>query len=69
MGVPDKTEYNDTILIDVYDEIIRLRADPDLLDNLSHLTSHEQLFWLLTDHLPQPPSQLRRTPGPQFQTT
>lgn len=52
MGVPGKTDYDDTILVDVYDEIIRLAGDPHLLDQLSRLTSHEQLFWFLATHTP-----------------
>lgn len=52
MGVPGKTDYDDTILVDVYDEIIRLAGDPHLLDQLSQLTSHEQLFWFLATRTP-----------------
>ena len=47
MGVPDKTDYDDTILVTVYDEIIRLTNDPDLLNRLSTLTNHEDVFWLM----------------------
>ncbi|WP_130865732.1 PTS sugar transporter subunit IIA [Acidipropionibacterium timonense] len=69
MGVPAKADYDDTILIDVYDEIIRLIADPDLLNDLSHLTSHEQLFWFLTDHLTQSATRSRRATSAQRRTT
>ncbi|EFS57218.1 hypothetical protein HMPREF9593_00102, partial [Cutibacterium acnes HL046PA2] len=47
MGVPDKADYDDTILVTVYDEIIRLTNDPDLLNRLSQLTSYEDVFWLM----------------------
>ena len=47
MGVPDKADYDDTILVTVYDEIIRLTNDPDLLNRLSRLTSYEDVFWLM----------------------
>ncbi|AXE38492.1 BglG family transcription antiterminator [Acidipropionibacterium virtanenii] len=50
MGVPDKQDYDDTILIDVYDEIIRLASDSDRLTSLSRITSHEQLFWFMANH-------------------
>lgn len=50
MGVPDKQDYDDTILIDVYDEIIRLASDRALITSLSRVTSHEQLFWFMADH-------------------
>ena len=47
MGVPDKADYDDTILVTVYDEIIRLTNVPDLLNRLSQLTSYEDVFWLM----------------------
>jgi mannitol/fructose-specific phosphotransferase system IIA component (Ntr-type) len=50
MGVPDKRDYDDTILIAVYDEIIRLASEPDQLAAMSRLTSHEQLFWFMANH-------------------
>lgn len=50
MGVPDKRDYDDTILIAVYDEIIRLASAPSLLTAMSRLTSHEQLFWFMANH-------------------
>lgn len=50
MGVPDKQDYDDTILIDIYDEIIRLASDRSLITSLSRVTSHEQLFWFMADH-------------------
>lgn len=50
MGVPDKRDYDDTILIAVYDEIIRLASAPDQLAAISRLTSHEQLFWFTANH-------------------
>lgn len=50
MGVPDKQDYDDTILINVYDEIIRLASDSGRLTSLSRITSHEQLFWFMANH-------------------
>jgi len=44
MGVPDKADYDDTVLVDVYDEVIRLAADRPGLDRISRLTSYEQFF-------------------------
>ncbi|MDR1851137.1 MAG: HTH domain-containing protein [Propionibacteriaceae bacterium] len=43
LGVPD----DDTLLIEAYDEVIRLAADRDLLNRISRLASYEQLFYLL----------------------
>lgn len=54
MGVPDKTDYDDTILVTVYDEIIRLTNNPDLLNRLSGLTRHEDVFWLMASQPPSP---------------
>lgn len=49
MGVPDKGDYDDTVLVDVYDEIIRLAADRAGLDRISRLTSYQQFFLYMTD--------------------
>lgn len=57
MLLPDKANYDDSLLIEVYDEIIRLASYPALLDPLSRLTTHEDLFWFLATHpslLPTP---------------
>ncbi|MFT4296096.1 MAG: PRD domain-containing protein [Micropruina sp.] len=48
MGVPEKADYDDTVLVDVYDEIIRLAADHPHLDQLCRLNSYEQVFLHLT---------------------
>ena len=50
MGVPAKADYDDTILVDVYDEIIRLAADRSGLDRISRLTSYEQFFLYMSNH-------------------
>lgn len=59
MGVPDKGDYDDTVLVDVYDEIIRLAADRDSLDRISRLTSYEQFFLYMTD-TPDHPTKGRK---------
>ena len=54
MGVPEKADYDDTVLVDVYDEIIRLASDRTGLDRISRLTSYEQFFLYMsnsTDYL------------------
>ena len=52
MGVPTKHSYDDTLLIDVYDEIIRLAGDHRLLDRISRVTTYEQFFYLMEDRRP-----------------
>lgn len=47
MAVPDKASYDDTILIRVYDEVIRLGSDPGLVSKISRLTTYEQFFYLM----------------------
>jgi transcriptional antiterminator/mannitol/fructose-specific phosphotransferase system IIA component (Ntr-type) len=50
MAVPAKTDYDDRILIRVYDEIIRLSQDPLLVRKVSRLTSYVQFFYLMEDY-------------------
>ncbi|MFZ1411996.1 MAG: PRD domain-containing protein [Micropruina sp.] len=50
MGVPEKADYDDTILVDIYDEIIRLAADRNGLDRISRLTSYESFFLYLANN-------------------
>lgn len=50
MGVPEKADYDDTILVDVYDEIIRLAADRNGLNRISRLTSYEQFFLYMANN-------------------
>ncbi len=45
MGIPEKADYDDTILVDIYDEIIRLASDRAGLDRISRLTTYEQFFF------------------------
>ncbi len=54
MGVPDKGNYDDTVLVDVYDEIIRLASDRAGLDRISRLTSYEQFFLYMADNADHP---------------
>lgn len=51
MGVPEKGDYDDNVLVDVYDEIIRLAADPESLDRIARSSTYEQLFLQLTETL------------------
>ncbi len=48
MAVPDKSTYDDRILIGAYDEVIRLAGQPSILDRLSRVTSYEQLFYVMS---------------------
>lgn len=50
MGVPLKTDYDDRILLRVYDEIIRLSQDPLLVRKVSRLNSYVQFFYLMEDY-------------------
>ena len=50
MAVPDKADYDDRILLRVYDEIIRVSQDAALVRKISRLTSHVQLFYLMEDY-------------------
>jgi mannitol/fructose-specific phosphotransferase system IIA component (Ntr-type) len=50
MAVPAKTDYDDRILLRVYDEIIRLSQDPVLVRKVSRLTSYVQFFYLMQDY-------------------
>lgn len=50
MGVPLKTDYDDRILLRVYDEIIRLSQGPLLVRKVSRLTSYVQFFYLMEDY-------------------
>lgn len=50
MAVPAKADYDDRILIRVYDEIIRLSQDQGLVRKVSRLTSYVQFFYLMEDH-------------------
>lgn len=49
LGVPEKSDYDDTILIDIYEEIIRLTSDRAGLDRISRYTSYEQFFLHMTN--------------------
>ena len=54
MAVPDKASYDDTILIRLYDEMIRLGDDPALVSKISRLTTYEQFFYLMENSTTQP---------------
>ncbi|QGF23241.1 BglG family transcription antiterminator [Raineyella fluvialis] len=47
MAVPEKLSYDDSILIRVYDEIIRLGTNHAALGRISRLTSYEQFFYFM----------------------
>lgn len=49
LGVPEKADYDDTILIDLYEEIIRLTSDRAALDRICRYTSYEQFFLHMTN--------------------
>ena len=49
-GRPAKTDYDDRILLRVYDEIIRLSQDPLLVRKVSRLNSYVQFFYLMEDY-------------------
>ncbi|WP_316670678.1 PRD domain-containing protein [uncultured Propionibacterium sp.] len=50
LGVPAKNDYDDTLLVDIYDEVIRLAADRAGLDRISRFTSYEQFFLYMTNN-------------------
>ena len=54
MAVPEKASYDDTILIRVYDEMIRLGDDPVLVSKISRLSSYEQFFYLMENSTTRP---------------
>ena len=47
LAVPEKIAYDDTLLIRVYDEVMRLGANRPALARLSRLTSYEQFFYFM----------------------
>ena len=47
MAVPQKVAYDDTVLIRVYDEIIRLGGNAAAVAKISRLTSYEQFFYFM----------------------
>ncbi|MDF1489475.1 BglG family transcription antiterminator [Tessaracoccus caeni] len=49
LGVPEKSDYDDTILIDIYEEIIRLTSDQAGLNRICRFTSYEQFFLHMTN--------------------
>ena len=54
MAVPNKADYDDTILIRIYDEMIRLGSDPALVSKISRLSSYEQFFYLMENSTTRP---------------
>lgn len=50
LGVPDKNDYDDTLLVDIYDEVIRLAGDRASLDRICRVTSYEQFFFHMTNN-------------------
>lgn len=49
MGVPEKADYDDRILIRAYEELIRLGTDARLMDRLQTITTYPELLGLLED--------------------
>ena len=47
LAVPEKLSYDDSILIRIYDEIIRLGSNRTALAKISRLTSFEQFFYFM----------------------
>ncbi len=47
LGVPADTGRSEEILVQVYDEVLRLGARRDLLDPICRLTSYEQFYYFL----------------------
>ena len=47
LGVPEDTGRSEEILVQVYDEVLRLGARRDLLDPICRLTSYEQFYYFL----------------------
>lgn len=47
LGVPAESTHSEDVLVQVYDEVLRLGARRDLLDRLCHLTTFEQFYYFL----------------------
>ncbi|WP_366505763.1 hypothetical protein [Tessaracoccus sp.] len=47
LGVPSDADRSEEILVQVYDEVLRLGSRRDLLDPISQLTSYEQFYYFL----------------------
>ena len=47
LGVPPDSTHSEDVLVQVYDEVLRLGARRDLLDRLCHLTTFEQFYYFL----------------------
>jgi lichenan operon transcriptional antiterminator len=58
LALPAKTDYDDTLLVSIYDEIIRLAGNHAELDLISHLANYEQFFF----HMARTPSSLTHKP-------
>ena len=54
MVLPHKNEFDDTVLIEAYDDIIRLASDRSLLNRLSRLHSYEQFFYFMENNFRPP---------------
>ena len=57
MGLPDKSDYDDTMLVKIYDEVIRLAGNRSEIDQISQLTTYEQLFF----HMARTPLQSHKS--------
>lgn len=47
LGVPSDSTHSEDVLVQVYDEVLRLGARRDLLDRICHLTTFEQFYYFL----------------------
>lgn len=43
LGIPKQTDYDASLLVKIYDEIIRIAADDQLIDQMAHSSSYEEL--------------------------
>lgn len=43
LGIPEQTDYDASLLVKIYDEIIRIAANKQLVDQLARTTSYEEL--------------------------
>ncbi|MDY7543582.1 MULTISPECIES: BglG family transcription antiterminator [unclassified Cryobacterium] len=59
LALPAKTDYDDTLLVRIYDEVIRLAGDHAELDLISQLASYEEFFF----HMARTPSLSHKPDG------
>jgi lichenan operon transcriptional antiterminator len=47
LALPDKADYDDTLLVNIYDEVIRMSGNRAALDRIALLASYEEFFFLM----------------------